>query len=110
MNEFEKYPNLMMAVLGLPPWATHLRTLNNLNTLAAVILAIVVALTKSIGAGAIYFGLYTVAWLLVAAIGSKLAQSKSMLASIVVAAIILITVNVTLALHFLEVWSPIGID
>lgn len=99
----------MTAALGLPPWAIHLRTVNNLNTLAALILAVIVAFTGSFGAGAIYFGLYAVAWLIVAVIGSKLAQSNSMLASIVVGAIILISVNLTLALYFFKVWSPVGI-
>jgi len=57
MNEFEKSPNLMNAALGLPPWAVHIRTMNNLNTLTAIVLAIVVGLAKSTGAGIAYFGI-----------------------------------------------------
>ncbi len=73
MDEFERYPNLMSAVLGIPPWAKHLRTLNNLNTLAAIILAIVVGFSQSLGNGLTYAAIYLLGWLIVAGVGSTLA-------------------------------------
>jgi hypothetical protein len=82
MNEFERYPHLMSAALGLPPWAMHLRTLNNLNTLAAIGLAIFVAFSQSLGSGVAYAAIYIVGCLVVAGIGSNLAQRGSMLGNL----------------------------
>lgn len=108
MNEFERNPQLMSALLGLPSWAVHLRTLNNLNTLAAIGLAIFVAFSGSFGSGVAYAAIYTVGWSIVASIGSAIAQRGSMLASILLATVVLITLNLALALHFFGVWSPFG--
>ena len=108
MNEFERDPHLMSVALGLPPWVVHLRTLNNLNTLVAIGLAIFVAFSESFGSGAAYAAIYIVGWSIVAGIGSALAEQGSILASILLATVILMTLNLALALHFFGFWSLFG--
>ena len=66
------------------------------------------AFSGSFGSGVAYAAIYMVGRLIVAGIGSALAQRGSMLASILLATVVLITFNLTLALHFFGVWSPFG--
>ena len=106
MDEFERYPNLMNVVLGIPQWVKHLRTLNNLNTLAAIILAIVVGFSQSFGSGLVYAAIYFIGWLVVAGIGSFLVQQGSMVGSIIIATVVLVTLNIVLTLYFFGIWSP----
>ena len=108
MNDFDRYPNLMTAALGLPPWAIHLRALNNINMLVAFGLALIVAFSQSFGAGLAYAGIFIAGKLVISGIGSVLASQGSMLMAIMIATVVLLALNGLLALHFFGIWSVLG--
>lgn len=107
MNYFDRYPHLMTSALGLPYWAIHLRTVNNINMIVALFLAVVVAVTQSLGAGVVYAAIFIVSRLVVAGIGGFLAQQDFMLGSMILATLVLIALNALLGMHFFGVWSPV---
>lgn len=103
MSDFERYPDLARLALGLPPWVIHLRTLNNLNTAAAILLAVAVSFSTSIGSGFAYLAIFIVGRFLIGGVSSTLAQSSSVLASIVIGTLAQVLLNVALALHYFGV-------
>ena len=109
MNDFDRYPEFMSTMLGLPSWAVYLRPLNSLNSLAAFSLAVFVGFSESLLAGIVYAAIYVGGSFIVKVGGSFLAELDLMLISIVLSTIVLVAINVLLALHFLEVWSLISL-
>lgn len=108
MNDYERYPDLARLALGLPSWVIHLRTLNNFNTIFAILLAIAVGFTASIGSGIVYLALFVVGRFLIGGLSAILAQSGSVLASIVVGSLTSVLLNLVLALHYFGVWSLVS--
>lgn len=109
-NDFERYPDLIWAALGLPPWAMRLRMLISLNGSAAIVLVVIVGFVQSLCSGLAYAGIYFAGSFIVRAVASRLAAQGSMrmLASIVVGTIVHVALNLGLALHFFGIWSPLG--
>lgn len=108
MNDHERYPDLARLALDLPSWAIHLRTLNNINTIFAVLLAIAVGFSASIGSGFVYLALFVVGRFLIGGLSVVLAQSGSVLTSIVIGSLTSALLNVALAFHYFGVWSLVS--
>lgn len=103
-SEFERFPHLMGALLGLPPWARHIRTVNSINVGIMVFLAVIVAVGRDFTSGLIYAGLFFVLRLLSGAIGQAVAERVGMLWALIGTTVAMVMANIVLFLHFAEIW------
>lgn len=102
MQQPEQDVKRQAAALALPRWAMRLRQLNNLNMLAALLLAVFVTFDRSLIGGLLYAGIFILGWLTVAVVGAAAASRGAMLGSILVAFVALLVLNLTLALWFIK--------
>lgn len=95
-----QFPNLTRALFGLPTWARHIRTVNNVNVAVAVLLAVILATNKSLGSGVVYAGLFFGLRMVSAKVGDTMSRSVGMLNALLAVTGFMVLVNAFLLLYF----------
>lgn len=106
-SEFEQYPHLMNAVLGLQPWARHIRTINNINTGIMIFLVIIISVGRDFTSGLLYAGLFFAFRVLSAVVGQVVSGYVGMLSALIGTTVAMVIANILLFLHFSRIWSLI---
>lgn len=95
-----QFPHLARALLGLPAWARHIRTVNNINLAAAVLLALVLAASRSLGYSLVYLALFFGLRVVSAKVGDMMSRSTGALNALLFVTGFMILANIFLLLQF----------
>jgi hypothetical protein len=105
-DDISTFPHLYSALVGLPPWAMHLRTVNKLVVLVAVGVAVYFWVSEGMRFSVSYIIFFFLGYFAIALFGFLIARSGPLFLSIILGTVLLIAYQILLILHFFRVWSP----
>lgn len=105
-DDIGRFPHLYSALMGLPPWAMHLRAVNKFMVLLALGLAVYFWISEDWKVSGSYLLAFFCGYLVLGLIGNIIARAGPLLFSIILATVLLVSYQVFLMLHFFRLWSP----